>query len=235
VVDGQGGAGIRGAQPDRAARDGPHGEDRRADLVALLRGGIDGREEEEVVGAAGAGAARHRDAQLGHEERPRPLERLGLALEGLGGLVAEADADVVVEALADGEPALGADAAAKQDPRRAVRAGGEHHRARADLARRGRDPRGAFALEEDAVDQRVGRDGQVLAAPGGIEVGEGRVPPDRPDRVQRVQDRVGARGLGERAVPRRELLRAGRAHAQLARGPPQVWLVAWLQPSPHSS
>lgn len=64
-----------------------------------------------------AGAARRRHRDLRREQRPGAFELRRLALQPLGPLVAEADADVVTEAVADGQLALRTDAAAKHEPR----------------------------------------------------------------------------------------------------------------------
>ena len=90
------------------------------------------------------------------------------------------------------------------------------------LARARRDAHRAIAGEQHPIDERVGADGQVLAPARGIEVGEGGVPAHRADVVDRVHDRVGARGRGERAVPGRELLVGEPAHPQLALGALEV-------------
>ena len=66
-----------------------------------------------------------------------------------------------IEPLADRQPAFGTDAAAQQDPRRAVGARGEHDVLGAHLAAAGRDADRAVAGEQHAVDERVGADGQV--------------------------------------------------------------------------
>jgi hypothetical protein len=116
-----------------------------------------------------------------------PLELGGLVLQPLRPLEAEADADVVARSIADGQLALGADAAAQQDPRRAVGAGGQHDGPRAQLADRRRDTNRTIAGQQDAVNKRVGEDRQVLASARRIKVGEPRVPADGADRVDRCR------------------------------------------------
>ena len=130
----------------------------------------------------------------------------------VGAVEAEAHPDVVAQ------PVAGVDAAAQQDRGRAVRAGREHDRAGAQLARRRREPDGAVAFEQHPVDERVGEDREVLARARRVEVGEGRVPAHRADRVDRVEDRRVARRLGEGGVPGRQLLtRRSPAAASAAR------------------
>ena len=63
------------------------------------------------------------------------------SLELLRALEAEADAHVVAQTLADGQPPGRADSAAQQDPRRAVGAGGQHDASGAQLAGGRRDTR----------------------------------------------------------------------------------------------
>jgi hypothetical protein len=108
-------------------------------------------------------------------------------LQSLRPLEAEADADVVAESIADGQLALGADAAAQQDPRRAVGAGGQHDGPRAQLADRRRDTNRTVAGQQDAVNKRVGEDRHVLASARLIEVGEPRIPADGADVVDRCR------------------------------------------------
>ena len=138
---------------------------------------------------------------------------------------------MVAEALADGQPALRTDPAAQQDPRRAVGPGGQHHGGGAQLAGRRGHPHRSIAGEQDAVDQGVSDDRQVLARSCGIEIGEGGVPANRADRVDRVQDRVVSRRGGEGRVPGRQLLGRDSAHPQLALGPPQVRLERGVAPA----
>ena len=121
--------------------------------------------------------------------------------------------------------------AAQQDRRRAVGAGRQHNRPGAQLAGRRREPDGAPALQQHAVDERVAEDRQVLPRAGGVEVGEGGVPAHGPDGVDRVQDRVAARHLGPRRVPGRELLAPDRPRPHLALGPAQVRLDRRVAPA----
>ena len=204
-------------QPDAPARARLHREHRRADLEAAVRR-LDRREEEEVPNPFRASARAGADADLRHEQRSLARKGLEVALELGGRLPAEPEADVVEQVLADRDAGLGADPAAEEDRRRAVCARRQHDLARRDLAGRGADPGGAAGVVDDAVDQRVGEHGQVRPRAGRIEVRERGVPPDGPDGVHRVQDRVVPCRLGERCVPRRELVTRHRPCAELALG-----------------
>ena len=167
VVDRQRRARIGRREPHRAARVRLHREHRRADLVAGRAGRVDRREQEEVADALARSALlRACDRDLRHRQRVRALELGGLALEALGRLEAEADADVVDQALADRQaadrplrsripgdpyaPAASTTVCARSSPR------GRRH---AD---------GAVAVEQHAVDQRVGArsSGSAARAPG---------------------------------------------------------------------
>jgi len=154
---------------------------------------IETRKEEQVTHARRADAAGDRDRHLRHKQRLGSLELRRLTLQPLRPLEAEAGTDVITKTPADGQLALGTDATAKQDPRRAVRAGGQHDRLCAQLTRRRRDTDHPVAGQHDAVDERVGEDRQVVACARGVEVGEGRVPADGADRVDGVQDRFVSR------------------------------------------
>ena len=106
----------------------------------------------------------------------------GLVEQPLGRLPGGARPDVIDQALTHGQlrhshdavarELVGRpDAAAQEDPRRAVRARGEHDRPGAELA-----PAGAHAyrlpiLEQHAVDECVRQDREVLALAGRIEYG----------------------------------------------------------------
>ena len=135
MVDRQRRARVGRREAHRAARARLHREHRDAHLVArravLQRGEVEEVPQPRLARAAGDG---HR--HLRHEQRPCPLVLGGLAQQPGGAGEAKADADVVDQPLADGQPALCADAAAQQDPRRAVRARRQHHGAR----RAGRPP-----------------------------------------------------------------------------------------------
>ena len=96
----------------------------------------------------------------------------------------------------------------------------------ADVARRR-----AVAVEQHAVDERVGEDRQVLAPARRVEVGEGRVPAHRADGVDRVQDRVGAGRLGERARATATAPRGRPAHAQLRARRAEVGLDRRVAPA----
>ena len=105
MVDRERRARVGRGQADRAARRRLHREDGHADLVAVrARDRAPGRRRGPT--ARRAGAAGQRDGDLRHEQRVRALERRGLALQPLGALEAEADPDVVDQALADGQLAL---------------------------------------------------------------------------------------------------------------------------------
>jgi hypothetical protein len=171
VIDLQRRARVGPGDPDRPARRGFHREDGRARLISGLARGVERGEEEQVAQAGGAGRARERDGHLCHEERERLLVGGGLAPEQLGAHEAEADADVVAQPFADRQPALRADAAAQQDPRRAVGARRQDDRGRVQLAALCRDADRAVAVEQHPVDQRVRDDRQAVAVADRVEVG----------------------------------------------------------------
>jgi hypothetical protein len=158
-------------------------------------------------------------------------ELLGRVDELGSRLVAEADADVVAEPLAHGQPLLGADPAAQQDRRRAVRARRADDGGRAKIPGGGRGPDCTLAVEQDTVDERVRSDVQVRPLACGVDVCERSVPAHVSDDVDWVQDRVVAAGLGEGAVPRRELALLEGARAQLAFRTPQVRLEVGVRPA----
>src|SRR5439155_2635702 len=116
-----------------------------------------------------------------------------------GGLEAEADADMVDQVLADRQ--LAAKAASQKDARRAVGARGEHDRSGCDLPAVGVHE---HVLRVETIDERIREDAQVGSVARGIEVGEAEVPAYGADRVYGM-DAAGASGLGEHAVPWREL------------------------------
>ena len=197
----------------------------------MLARGIETGEQEEVGQAARAGAAGDGDGHLGHEQRVRSLELGGLALQLLRSLESEADADVVAKTLADGQLAIGTDSAAKEDPGRAVGAGGQHDGSCAQFARARRDTDCPVAGQQDAVDERVGEDRQVVTSARGVEVGEGRVPADGADRVDRVHDRLVPRRRSEGAMPRRQLVGREPTYAHLTFRPLQVRLDRVIAPA----
>jgi hypothetical protein len=169
------------------------------------------------------------------EERMVGLETRRLLAQGFRRLPPHPHADVVVQVLPDGQAGFGPDAAAEQDRGRAIRARSEDDPLRVQVAGRGRRADRPVAVEENSVDERVGPDRQVRPLSRGIEVGEGCVPPDLPDGVQRVEDRIVAGGLGERGLGGRDLLRRLATGPELPLGAPQVGSSsAWDQPSPHS-
>ena len=123
--------GLPRVQPHRAARAGLHREGRAADLGADVERG----EEEEVAHPRRARAARGGDRHLAHVEPVLGLVRRGLLEQPLGRLPGGPCADMVDEAFADRQlghrldpmarSVGGADPAAQQDRRRAVRARGD--------------------------------------------------------------------------------------------------------------
>ena len=217
------------AEAHRAARARLHREHRDADLVTRpARAPATGSRRRPTAPARSALLAT-RDRHLRHEQRPRALVRGRLVAQPLRALEAEADADVVDQPLPDRQ--LRADAAAQQDPRRAVGARRQHHRVGAQLAGRRREPDRAIALDQHAVDERVREDRQVAARARRVEVREGRVPAHRADRVDGVQDRAVAGRVGERGVPGRELLARDLPHADRALRAAQVRLDRLVAPA----
>ena len=100
-------------------------------------------------------------------------------------------------------------AAAQEDRGRAVRARGDHHGARPDLAALGRQPHRPAALDEHPVDERLGPDCEICPRPRWIEVREPRVPAGRAvarsrcGRSRRRRPRPRTRGARARPPPRR--------------------------------
>ncbi len=227
--------GVARAQPDAARRPRLQVEDAHPGVVARpVVGRARPGEQVDIPGARHAGGARRLD------ERVRPKDRTG-ARDVAGGLPVErgcplpADprAVMVEQRLADGQPfddgdrvarelVLRTDPASQEDRRGEVRAGGEDDDAGVDpLARRRDHACGTRSVEREAVDRRLGEDGQVRPRAGGVEVGERSVPAGPLDDVRRerrpadgmcgivgvVEQRVArvARRLEKRDVQRRGL------------------------------
>ena len=131
MVDRERRARVARGEADGAAGQRFHREHGRAHLVALLSGAIEAGKEEQVAHAGGAGAAGDGDGDLRHEQRARALELRSLSLQPIGALEAQAHADVISEAFADGQAAHRADAATQKDSGRPVRAGGDDDSPRA--------------------------------------------------------------------------------------------------------
>src|SRR5215218_4437083 len=72
----------------------------------------------------------------------------------------------------------------QQDCRRAVRPRSQYHAIRPDHLRPSwsnyDDPRDSITMDQHSIDQHVARDEQIVPVPHGIEVGERRVPTNRP-------------------------------------------------------
>ena len=136
--------------------------DRRADLVARRAGRVDRREQELVADALGAAAAA---ASIVTCAIASACERSNSAVSRCRRSVASKPRPTPTWSIRPSPTGSPRDLAAQQDPRRAVRAGGEHDGLRAQLAGDRRHADGAVAVEQHAVDQRVGQDRQVRRAP----------------------------------------------------------------------
>ena len=220
MVDPQRRARVARGQADRAARRRLHREHGDADLIAVLgpAGSSPGKKKRSETPAAQAllDGATVTCAMNSGCERSNAAD---LALQPLGALESEADADVVDQAFADRQLALRTDAAAQQDPRRAVRAGGQHD-VSARAARPRSSPRRRRGRRPAAHDRRACRRGSS---------GSRARARDRDRRRRRSSARVptaltgctiaASPRPGEGAVPRRELL-AARAGARASRARP---------------
>jgi hypothetical protein len=85
----------------------------------------------------------------------------------------------------------GTDAAAEQDLRRAVHAGGENDEVRAQLTglpiHPGADAEGPPVRDEHSFHRRVGHDRELAAVPHRVEIRKGRVPANAVDDVHRLR------------------------------------------------
>jgi hypothetical protein len=115
VVDRERHPRVVGIEAYRPARRGFHHERAGADLIASVLQRLEPGKDEEVAKLRRAIAAPRGDGHLAHRERALVCETADILSKCLARLEAEADADVVTEAIAHRQAACRADAASEQD------------------------------------------------------------------------------------------------------------------------